>query len=179
MLLRRVGLALILCVAGSACRRPIQTATVPLPANWSHCWWTAIRSTLPPDSVAARYRRAFVMAGLTSVKWTRSADTIWLRGGPAPVLHDEANPFDSVQAGETFWVRVAVFPQKDSSHFRLYVAIVAPPRGWAHPGDSSDLASRQTFPVCEAIARAADVRWIRRSGDPGDEEKLPVWSRIP
>jgi hypothetical protein len=30
-----------------------------------------------------------------------------------------------------------------------------------------------------AIARASEVRWIRRPGDPGDEEKLPVWSRVP
>jgi hypothetical protein len=176
---RGTAVLLIVCLAGFACRRPVQLAPVPSPANWHFCWWTAIRSTLPSDSVAAHYRRAFVTVGLTSVKWTRSADTIWVRGGPAPVLQSDAHPLDTAQAGETFWSRIAVFPQQDSSHFRLYVAIVAPPRGWAHPDDSSGIAIRQQFGACELVARAADVRWLRRSGDPGDEEKLPVWSRIP
>ncbi len=176
---RRAAVLLILMAGAAGCRRPMNTAAVPLPAKWTHCWWTAIRSTLPPDSVAAHYRRAFVTVGLTSVKWARSADTIWVRGGPAPILPDEAHPFDSVQAGETFWGRIAVFSHADSSHFRLYVAIMPPPRGWAHADDPSGIASKQSFPACEAIARAADLRWIRRSGDPGDEEKLPLWSRIP
>jgi hypothetical protein len=151
-------------------------APIPVPADWKHCWWTVIRSTLPADTVAARYRRAFVIAGLPNIRWVRSADTIWVRAGPAPVPTSQF-AFDSVSRGATFWVRAVVFAHGDSTHFRLFVATV-PAIGGRQTTDSTR-GTDWTFPACEASARAADVRWIKRAGDPGDEEKLPVWSRVP
>jgi hypothetical protein len=155
----------------------VNDASVPVPANWQHCWWTVIRSTLPADTVAADFRRAFVTVGLANIHWTRSGDTIWVRGGPAPLLPSDL-PFDTASYGATFWSRAVAFPQKDSTHFRLYVAIVPPVGGWprAVPASSS---VHSGIPACEAVARASGVRWIKRAGDPGDEEKLPVWSRVP
>jgi hypothetical protein len=136
-----------------------------------------IRSTLPVDSVAAAYRRAFVTVGLSNIHWTRSGDTIWVRGGPAPLLPSQL-PFDTATYGAIFWSRIAAFQQGDTAHFRLYAVIIPPVGGWpkAVPTNSS---VHSQLPVCEAVARAAGVRWIKRPGDPGDEEKLPVWSRLP
>jgi hypothetical protein len=119
------------------------------------------------------------MVGMTGVHWAKSADTIWVRAGPAPVLYTQ---FDSAEAGETYWSRVVAFPRADSTYFRLYVAVVPPAKGWAQSADSSGvdhIATGHFFAACQAIARASDVRWIRRIGDPGDEERLSVWSRVP
>lgn len=77
-----------------------------------------------------------------------------------------------------FWSRAVAFPQSDSTHFRLYVAIVPPAGGWP-PAVSENSRVHSGIPVCEAVARAAAVRWIKRAGDPADEENLPVWSRVP
>jgi hypothetical protein len=150
---------------------------MPLPSQWEHCWWTVIRSTLPPDSVASRFRRAFVTVGLGGVHWTKSADTIWVRAAGA--LIPTQLPFDTATYGATVWSRVVAFPHGDSTHFRLYTAITAPPQGWRHLADSSHIVTQRHFAACEAIASAAEVRWIRRLGDPGEEEKLPVWSHVP
>lgn len=174
--------AVLLCVvgAGGACHRLVNDVVAPMPppADWHYCWWTVIRSTLPADTVAAHFRRAFVTVGLRGVRWLRSSDTIWVRAGPAPVLPTEL-PFDTVTHGATYWSRVAVFQAGDSAHFRLYTAIVPPPGGWPPRTDSSGGPVQHEFAACEAIARAAEVRWIRRPGDPGGEERLPVWARVP
>jgi len=172
---RDIAALLVLVSLGGGCRGPARTAPVPLPSQWQYCWWTVIRSTLPPDSVASRFRRAFITVGLTGVHWTKSADTIWVRAGPVPLLP----PFDMATDGATYWSRVVAFSHGDSTHFQLYTAITAPPRGWGHVADSGHIATGHQFAACEAIARAAEVRWIRRLGDPGEEEKLPVWSRVP
>jgi hypothetical protein len=174
---RRVAVALLIAAAAGGCRHRPDVTSVPLPANWEHCWWTVIRSTLPVDSVAAAYRRAFVTVGLPNIHWTRSGDTIWVRGGPAPLLASQL-PFDTARYGATFWSRAVAFQRADSTHFRLYVAIVPPAGGWPRtvPANSS---VHSGIPVCEAVARAASVRWTKRPGDPGNEEKLPVWSRVP
>jgi hypothetical protein len=159
------------------CQRHVQTRPPPLPAAWEYCWWTVIRSTRSLDSVASGFRRAFVTVGLPNIHWTSSADTIWVRGGPAPLPTTEL-PRDTATYGATYWSRIVAFRDADSTHFRLYIAVVPPARGWADSTVSNHL-SAYLFSACEAIARASEVRWIRRAGDPGDEEKLSVWSRVP
>jgi hypothetical protein len=175
--MRNVAVVLLIAAAGAGCRRRVDVAPVPPPANWEHCWWTVIRSTLPVDSVAAGYRRAFVTVGLPNIHWNRSGDTIWVRGGPAPLLPSDV-PFDTATYGAKFWSRAVAFQQGDSTHFRLYAAIVPPAGGWPQsvPANSSP---HSALPACEAVARAAAVRWIKRAGDPADEEKLRGWSRVP
>jgi hypothetical protein len=117
------------------------------------------------------------MIGLPNIHWTRSGDTTWVRGGPAPVPPSQL-PFDTASRGETYWGRAVSFAHGDSTHFRLYVAIVLPDGTQPQLTDSTRGPDR-SFAACEAIARASEVRWIKRAGDPGDEEKLPVWSRVP
>jgi hypothetical protein len=134
-----------------------------------------MRSTLPVDSVGSAFRRAFVTLGQTGIRWTKSGDTVFVRAGPAPLLPSE-EPWDTSSHGATYWARAAGFQQGDSTHFRLYVAIVRP-RSWPHPADS--VRTDRTIPTCAQIGKTVGFRWIRRAGDPGDEEKLPVWSRVP
>jgi hypothetical protein len=134
-----------------------------------------MRSTLPVDSVGSDFRRAFVTLGQSNIHWTKAGDTVFVRAGPAPMLTSE-EPWDTASYGVTYWARAVAFPQRDSTHFRLYVATVQP-RNRAHPADS--VRTDRTIPTCEQIAKTVGFRWIRRAGDPGDEEKLPVWSRVP
>lgn len=177
MKLRDVSIALVLGVAGAGCRHRVNDRPVPLPANWQYCWWTVVRSTLPAGTVAANFRRAFVTVGLPNIHWTRSGDTIWVRGGPAPIPPSQLL-FDTASHGATYWSRAVVFSQGDSTHCRLYSAIIPPADGSARAVREATRAP-SGLPVCEAVARAAGVRWIKRAGDPGDEERLPVWSRVP
>lgn len=175
---RKIVVLLVLVSLVAGCRAHVLTAPVPLPSQWEHCWWTVVRSTLPADSVASQYRRAFISVGMTGVHWTKSGDTIWVRAGPVPLLPGEL-PYDTATYGATYWSRVVAFRRGDSTHFRLYTAVTPPPRGWGHFADSSRVTTWRHFAACEAIANAAEVRWLRRLGDPGDEETLPVWSRVP
>jgi hypothetical protein len=169
--------AVAAAITSIGCRHPINTKALPFPppSSWNYCWWTVLRSTLPADSVAARFRRAFVTAGMTDVHWTRSADTIWLRAGPALL---QPATFDSAPPGPLYWSEAAAFHSGDSTHFRFSVAIAALARGSPPTTDSSRTAVR-LFKACDAIARAADIHWYKRHGDPGNEEALPVWSRVP
>ena len=174
---RSLGLVAVLVLLADGCQRHVHSLPTRLPAAWDHCWWTVIRSTRSLDSVASGFRRAFVTVGLPNIHWTRSADTIWVRGGPAPLPAADTT-FVAATSGATYWSRTVAYRQADSTHFRMYVAVVPPPKGWADSTVSNHL-SAYLFTACEAIARASEIRWIRRPGDPGDEEKLPVWSRVP
>ena len=175
----RTRAALLLCLVSLVgCRRgavaPAKRAT---PTNWEYCWWTAVRSTLPPDSVAAHFRRAFIAAGLLDLRWAHIADTVLVLGGPAR-LPGSAVPFDTATFGALYWSRVVALRSGDSTHFRLYTAIAAPARGWAQPSDSVRAFNR-SIGVCQEIASGASLRWIKRLGDPGAEESLSVWNRVP
>ncbi|HEV8411336.1 MAG TPA: hypothetical protein VGQ30_12565 [Gemmatimonadaceae bacterium] len=176
--MRRTGFVLLLVAAVAGCRRPAAPASapVPLPSNWEHCWWTVMRSTLSVDSVGSSFRRAFVTLGQSNVHWTKNGDTVFVRAGPAPLLPSEV-PWDTASYGATYWARIAAFPQNDSTRFRLYVSIVRPSHGWAQPSDS--VHAFRPIGLCAEIGKVVAFRWIRRVGDPGDEEKLPVWSRVP
>jgi hypothetical protein len=172
---RSLSILLVLAATIGGCRHRVNESPVPLPVEWQHCWWTVIRSTLPPDSVASAFRRAFISIGLPNIRWTRNGDTILVRGGPAPMLPEE---LDTASYGATYWSRIVAFPQQDSTHFRIFTSIVPPTRGW-RPPETRERVMRRDIRACEAIARAAGVRWIKRPGDPGAEEALPVWSRVP
>ena len=167
--MQRIAFGLLLCAFGAGCRRPVEIASspVPLPGAWSHCWWTVMRSTLPVDSVASDFRRAFVTLGQPNIHWAKIGDTVFVRSGPSPLFPSD-EPRDTTSYGESYWARAVAFARGDTTNFRLYVAIVPPARGWLHPADS--VRVNRTIPVCAEI---------RRAGDPGEDEKMPVWSRVP
>jgi hypothetical protein len=59
----------IVCLPGfgTACRRtpPVlaPTSNAPAPLAQQYCWWSSLRTSLPPDSVAARFARTFTTLG--------------------------------------------------------------------------------------------------------------------
>jgi len=121
-----------------------------------------MRSPLPPDSVAARYQRAFSAVGLSGSTWTHNADTAWVHGGPATL---------SDSPGATYESRVVAYWHGDSTHYRQFVTVIP------QPGDSINLGQR-TIPFCGATARAAGVQ-SSAPQTPTGEETLELWTRVP
>jgi hypothetical protein len=144
------------------CRRQAVNLSPPVSHAEEHCWWAVMRSPLPPDSVAARFQRAFIAVGLTNAMWTHKADTAWVHGGPTALA---ASP------GATYESRVVAYWHGDSTHYRQYVA-VAP-----QPGESRNLGQR-TIPFCTTTARAAAVLGSAPQAPTGDET-LELWRRVP
>ena len=52
---------------GTACQRATPTLApknaTPVPLAQRYCWWTSLRTALPPDSVGARFARTFATLG--------------------------------------------------------------------------------------------------------------------
>ena len=50
---------------GLACKHaaPAPVSTAPAPLAQQYCWWTSLRTSLPPDSVGARFARTFTTLG--------------------------------------------------------------------------------------------------------------------
>lgn len=68
---------LLLCATG--CHRTRITparVTAAAPLVRQHCWWTSLRTGLPPDSVGARFARAFTTMGFADVAPRAVVDTI-------------------------------------------------------------------------------------------------------
>jgi hypothetical protein len=105
--------------------------------------------------------------GFTGSEWQRSADTAWARAGPTPLARG--------LAGAAYESRAMAYWHGDSTHFRWYVAVAPPPRGWAHPDDS--LAVNRVG-LCGEISRAAAVHGLA-PGSPTGDESLAVWRRRP
>ncbi len=135
-----------------------------------------MRSTLPVDSVGSEFRRSFITLGQSGMNWKKFGDTVFVRAGPAP-LPPRESPWDTTSYGASYWTRMVAFPKGDSTHFRLYVAIVAPARGWKKEADS--VSAYRPIDLCARIGKTVGFRWIRRTGDPAEEESFPVWSRVP
>ena len=154
-------LALVAAALGAGCHRP-HAATAVAPIPWpaeAHCWWAPFRTTLPPDSVAARFARAYAALGLSDTTWSRQADTAWADAGPT-VLGDSTGRV--VHAA-----RVVAFRRGDSTLFRPFVAIAS--------GDSTAVGRRR-IELCGAAMREARTAAVA----PRDEERdrsLPVWRR--
>lgn len=55
-------------LAGLGCRRAPAPAPAPVPLEEEHCWWAVLRSSLPPDSVAAHFERAYGAVGLGAIR---------------------------------------------------------------------------------------------------------------
>lgn len=125
-----------------------------------------LRSSRPPDSVAARFTQAFIQAGFPIVTFKRSADTAWATANLARL--DTPNAALVSTRAVAYW-------HGDSTHFRYYVAVRGPEGGQA--SDTTD-ASRRVLEMCGQIARNAAIGWSAPRNPTGDET-LPIWSRIP
>ncbi|MGI8508837.1 MAG: hypothetical protein ACR2MQ_05890 [Gemmatimonadaceae bacterium] len=138
---------------------PVQPALASS-AQEGHCWWTVLRTPLPPDSVAVHFQRGFAAIGLTNATWAHSADTAWAYAGPTPLSRGPA--------GAMYASRVVAYLHGDSTHFRYYVSI-AP---------TSLMKGSVAIPFCGEITTAASVPHSAPR-NPTGEETLTVWRRRP
>jgi hypothetical protein len=151
------ALIALAALTSTACRRTPAAAPAPAaaPLDEEYCWWAVLRTTLPPDTVAARFERAFAAVGLAGGGWTRRGDTAWAHAG---------------LPGARYASRAVAYRRGDSTHFRYYVA--------GAPG----LAPRDSAPnvvaLCGRIARAAAIPTSTPASPTGDES-LSVWRRRP
>jgi hypothetical protein len=164
----------MVALASIAGCRPSAAATAtriePTPAlpTDTFCWWTLLRTALPPDSVAARFANAYQRVGLLDVTSSRRGDTAWAHAGPT-VLAD-----GSFRA--TYESRIVAFRQNDSSSFR-YSVDVKP----AKPGDaqaaSGNQRSADNLEFCARIAKTAAVHWSTPARRPNASDSVSVWTQ--
>ena len=165
----------LLLILGAGCRsRASTTRLAPAPAvAENYCWAYVLRTPLAPDSVASRYVRAFTHAGLAVATWGHQADTAWAAGALTP-LERRGDP-----AGVRYASRVVAYRAGDSTHFRHYVTVAAPPSGWGQPVDTAaGAATRRLLGFCGDLARAAAVG-ASAPRQPTGEEGLDVWVARP
>lgn len=128
-----------------------------------HCTW-ALRSALPPDSVAARYARSFTTLGLADPGWSHLADTAWAAGGAALLTRPAGTG--------TYTAHLVAYRAGEGTLLRLFVGVK--PEGSVNVG-------RLLIPFCGAAMHAAGVA-TTASGSTGDalaNDSLPVWRRRP
>ena len=135
--------ATVLAVAGTlslGCHRAKpQAAITPRTAlEEMHCWWSAFRTMTPPDSVAARYARAYATLGLTETRWSHQADTAWAEGGPTMLTRPAG-------AG-TYTAHVVAYRRGDTTFFRPFAGV--------RPAGTEN-AGAMLIPFCGDVARAA------------------------
>jgi hypothetical protein len=140
---------------------------VPWPAD-EYCWWTAISTTTPLDSVGARFTRAYETLGLRPVVSSRIGDTVLVRGGPSGLAAQPADRFAS---------RMVAFQQGDSTRFRWYWSIVSRGDQLVSMTPSSSLSGRG-IGFCGEIGKLVAIKgWAPR--DPTLADSLFVWQHIP
>jgi len=169
------GLVPLAAVTGAGCHRAPAAAPAPVVLQENHCWWAVFRTTLPPDSVAVHFVRAFEQLGLRGGTWTDRGDTTWAHAAPTKLAGWH---------GGTFNARVVAYRVGDSTHFRHFVAIAPPANGWPAAYDSVAADGRRfainpaAAPIafCGALGRAAQVHGTAPR-DPDGEEKLDLWTR--
>ena len=169
------ALAMIDLLGAASCRQPHPAAPAPLALQESHCWWAVFRTTLPPDSVAMHFVRAFAQLGLRGGTWTQRGDTTWAHAEPTTLTSWH---------GATYAARVVAYRAGDSTHFRHFVSVAPPAGGWPASYDSVTADGRHLSvsavggPIgfCGALGRAATVHGTAPA-DPDGEEKLELWTR--
>lgn len=139
----------------------VSTTPVTSP-QWDHCWWSAYRTAMSPDSVAARYAGAYTTVGLSNSSWSHPADTAWAEAGPT-ALSREGGTFS--YAG-----RVVAIRRGDTTFFRPFNAV--------QPDDGTGKDTGRRIGFCGEVSRAA----MTGGAGPRDEEpddSLPLWRRRP
>jgi hypothetical protein len=155
------------------CRHRAEPMDAPTAMTRPHvreyCWWAVLRSSRSPDSVGARFKRAYEELELSTVSTGRWGDTVWAHAGPSRVSTRMTNA--SYESG------ALAYALGDSTHFRYFVAITAPPGGWIRRSDSVE-ATKGDIDFCTDIARHAAIGWTAPN-EPAGEESLPLWSADP
>lgn len=142
-----------------------QPALLPL-SQENYCWWTLLLTTLPPDSVAARFQGSLAAGGLTNATWTQRADTAWAQAGPTLIP-------DSSLADAGYAARAVAYRHGDTTRFRFYVSVSAPSMGWPRTVNTQAI-ERQLFSLCGRIAPSS-IKWSRPARQPTWEDSLSVW----
>ena len=128
----------------------------------SACWWTLVRTAVPPDSVAVRFKSAYATLGLQDIVSSGSADTTTVVARP------------SLGEGANFGSRVVAYRQGDSTSLRFYVeawpARMTSKATADTPGSRSD-----ELESCSTVARAAGIKWSTPRRRPNGQDSLPVW----
>lgn len=146
--------AISLGVSVYACNpSPPKVAIAPVSLDEEHCWWAVYRTSLPLDTVANRFARAFTSIGFAPSAASQVGDTAWINVGPSKISGYEGRPIGA---------RMVAYRAGDSTRFRTFVAT----------GES------QAIELCQQIFRAAPVGGVTLR-EPDGEEKLSVWRRRP
>ena len=130
---------------------PPKVSVVPVTLKEDHCWWAVYRTSLPLDTVANRFARAFTSIGFSPSGPSQVGDTAWINVGPSRISGYEGRPIEA---------RMVAYRAGDSTHFRTFVAT----------GESQAIA------LCQQISQAAPVGGVTLR-EPDGEEKLSVWRR--
>jgi hypothetical protein len=164
---------LLLGMALGACRHHSDAVSLaPSTSVWprdEHCWWTAVRTTLPVDTVGRRFSDAFATVGLTGVVSRRVGDTVLVRGGPTELA--AAHP------RATYASRLVAYRHGDSTRFRWYWSITPLADQRKTSPDSASVAGRG-IGFCGEIGKLVAIHgWAPR--EPTGEDSIPVWRRLP
>lgn len=147
----------------SGCHRSRpQTATTP--SAWidgDHCWWARYRTAMPPDSVAARYARAYATLGLATTGWSHQADTAWAESGPTVLSRSGSSA--------TYASRVVAYRLGDTTFVRPFVTV--------RNGGEVNVGSL-SIQFCGDVSRAAQAGTTAPREEERDDS-LPVWRRRP
>jgi len=159
------AMVMLLGMLVGACRHHSETVS-PSPSSsvWpgdEYCWWTAVSTTLPLDSVGGRFARAYSTLGLTSVVSSKLGDTVLVRAGPTERAATLPGHYAS---------RMVAFQQGDSTRFRWYWSIV--------PLADQLVTGSASIPFCGEIGKLVAIQgWGPRV--PTSVDSLAVWQRRP
>jgi hypothetical protein len=170
--MRPWAMILLVGVMVGACRLHPETAS-PVPASsvWpkdEYCWWTAVSTTLPVDSVASRFARAYSTLGLGSVVSSRVGDTVLVRAGPTALAATLPGRYAS---------RMVAFQHGDSTRFRWYWSIVPLADQLMTDSASTPMGGRG-IGFCGEIGKIVAIHgWGPRG--PSGADSIAVWQRRP
>lgn len=156
----------VLLLVGSlsaACHRTgPQVASTPLTSpQWEHCWWAALRTAMPPDSVAARYARAYETLGLANAGWSHQGDTAWAEAGPSTVAREGGSGI--------LTARVVAYRRGDTTLVRPFSSV--------QPVGPANLGALY-IGFCGEVIRAAKAETTAPPNEERDDS-LPLWRRRP
>jgi hypothetical protein len=145
-----------------ACLEPARSAATVTPALarvTEHCWWSTNRTALPPDSVTARFQRAFAALGFTGIARASGGDTAWVQTSPTAL--------SSTPPERSYAMHAVAYAAGDSTRYRYFLSAVG-------AAAADDTAQGAVIPLCTAVARAAAIPGVQPA-QPTGEETATVW----
>jgi len=116
---------------------------------------------MPPDSVAARYARAYETLGLSNAGWSHLADTAWAEAGPSTRTRGVTSGIVSL--------RVVAYRRGDTTLVRPFNSVQL-----VGSGNLGALA----IGLCGEVIRAAKAETTQPFNEEPDDS-LPRWRRRP